>query len=253
MKRFPQRNAFTLIELLVVIAIIAILAAILFPVFAQARAKARAISCISNLKQIATGTMMYQQDYDEKIISEHLNLPDAEVGKQPDGTVRDWRRFWWYRVQPYTKNYAIQVCPDHRTDGGLEWPSDPENFRVGGSLCINDLMSGWDDDGGNPKLADLQTPAFHVQFADAASPYKSGSDPWAGGDAASVLYDADPDNSRGTYTSDTDGTWFFNEDRSGWATGDARRPGRPVMPAGFRSHAIRDSAMSRSSTAMPKL
>src|SRR6478672_6270543 len=109
MKRFPQRNAFTLIELLVVIAIIAILAAILFPVFAQARAKARAISCISNLKQIATGTMMYQQDYDEKLISEHLNLPDAEVGKMPDGTVRDWRRFWWYRVQPYTKNYAIQV------------------------------------------------------------------------------------------------------------------------------------------------
>src|SRR5690242_21003145 len=59
------KRGFTLIELLVVIAIIAILAAILFPVFAQAREKARATSCLSNLKQIGTGCMMYIQDYDE--------------------------------------------------------------------------------------------------------------------------------------------------------------------------------------------
>src|ERR1051325_9917038 len=61
-----SRFGFTLIELLVVIAIIAILAAILFPVFAQARESARMSSCLSNLKQIGTGTMMYIQDYDEK-------------------------------------------------------------------------------------------------------------------------------------------------------------------------------------------
>jgi len=62
---FSSRRGFTLIELLVVIAIIAILAAILFPVFAQAREQARSISCLSNQKQIGTACMMYLQDYDE--------------------------------------------------------------------------------------------------------------------------------------------------------------------------------------------
>jgi prepilin-type N-terminal cleavage/methylation domain-containing protein len=65
MKTVSHRSGFTLIELLVVIAIIAILAAILFPVFAQAREKARGISCLSNTKQLSLGLLMYVQDYDE--------------------------------------------------------------------------------------------------------------------------------------------------------------------------------------------
>src|SRR5437879_11671143 len=67
-----ERAGFTLIELLVVIAIIAILAAILFPVFAQAREKARQTSCLSNMKQLATGFMIYVQDYDESLLNSGL-------------------------------------------------------------------------------------------------------------------------------------------------------------------------------------
>src|SRR5579862_5972441 len=74
-----RNSAFTLIELLVVIAIIAILAAILFPVFAQAREKARGISCLSNVKQLGLGVLMYVQDYDETF---------------PIGAQQDWNNSW---------------------------------------------------------------------------------------------------------------------------------------------------------------
>ncbi len=85
---------FTLIELLVVIAIIAILAAILFPVFAQAREKARSISCLSNVKQIGTAFYMYVQDYDE-------TTPCLGNG---------WD--WEVKLYPYTKNVQLYFCPD---------------------------------------------------------------------------------------------------------------------------------------------
>src|SRR5579875_1263967 len=94
------RRGFTLIELLVVIAIIAILAAILFPVFAQAREKARQISCLSNLKQIGTGISMYVQDYDETF----FQLPYTT--DPPHLTA------WSDLVQPYIKNTAVFTCPD---------------------------------------------------------------------------------------------------------------------------------------------
>lgn len=104
MKR--QRHGFTLIELLVVIAIIAILAAILFPVFAQAREKARAISCLSNEKQMGLGLMQYSQDNDE-------NLPPAWFGYPAVGFPGAAR--WMDVIQPYVKNTQIFTDPDSNT------------------------------------------------------------------------------------------------------------------------------------------
>ncbi len=95
-----KKTAFTLIELLVVIAIIAILAAILFPVFAQAREKARQAVCESNLKQIGLGLMMYTQDYDETYPHENY--------------MSSWPWYTWssaWCIQPYLKSTGIYTCP----------------------------------------------------------------------------------------------------------------------------------------------
>lgn len=105
-----KRNGFTLIELLVVIAIIAILAAILFPVFAQAREKARAASCLSNMKQIGVGMTMYTQDYDDTLPEPGLggvfrNAADTGLGQLFKGV-----QPFHLAIQPYTKNYQVFSC-----------------------------------------------------------------------------------------------------------------------------------------------
>src|SRR4028118_1519900 len=98
--RTTHRRAFTLIELLVVIAIIAILAAILFPVFAQAREKARQASCSSNLKQISNSFMMYVQDYGETFPVWTNN----SAGSPPSGTAFGCQNMYYSLVEPYVKN-----------------------------------------------------------------------------------------------------------------------------------------------------
>jgi prepilin-type N-terminal cleavage/methylation domain-containing protein len=106
-----RTKAFTLIELLVVIAIIAILAAILFPVFAQARSKARQAGCLSNQKQIGTGIMMYAQDYDERLPACHswgFGWTPAVQG-----------RYIQHLTAPYVKNEPIWFCPEVGRDRPL--------------------------------------------------------------------------------------------------------------------------------------
>ena len=109
--KFNSKRGFTLIELLVVIAIIAILAAILFPVFAQARAKARQASCLSNVKQLTLGMVMYSQDYDE-------TFPQWNWGQQYAGGsgpgVEIWNNLWVNAIYPYVKNGQVYGCPDDR-------------------------------------------------------------------------------------------------------------------------------------------
>lgn len=103
-----RRAGFTLIELLVVIAIIAILAAILFPVFSRARAKARQTSCLSNLKQLGLAVDMYAQDHDEF-------LPPHNDNEAPLPAAYDWRYDTFIvRLMPYVKNEQMITCPDDK-------------------------------------------------------------------------------------------------------------------------------------------
>ncbi|NCO34708.1 MAG: hypothetical protein AUJ92_03015 [Armatimonadetes bacterium CG2_30_59_28] len=110
-----HKRGFTLIELLVVIAIIAILAAILFPVFARAREKARTSSCQANLKQIGLSVLMYVQDYDERFpISGYQNQSGQTGvacmnGATEGGCANVWH--WSEAIQAYLKNRQLMLCP----------------------------------------------------------------------------------------------------------------------------------------------
>jgi prepilin-type N-terminal cleavage/methylation domain-containing protein/prepilin-type processing-associated H-X9-DG protein len=141
-----KARGFTLIELLVVIAIIAILAAILFPVFARAREAARASACRSNLKQIATGMLMYVQDYDETMGHTWVNDPT------------NTNTTWMYYLQPYIKNTGVIHCPSalRRTDRA--------NYGYYNALD-------------RQAMASLQVPSDTVMFADAVDVGASGSNP----------------------------------------------------------------------------
>jgi prepilin-type N-terminal cleavage/methylation domain-containing protein/prepilin-type processing-associated H-X9-DG protein len=119
-----NRRAFTLIELLVVIAIIAILAAILFPVFAKAREKARQTACASNEHQMALGMMQYTQDYDEAFPVPDNPTPAGSLFAVHNDTI--WADF----IQPYVKNAGIFLCPSDSTGP----PVDTTGAVVPGSL-----------------------------------------------------------------------------------------------------------------------
>ena len=178
-------RAFTLIELLVVIAIIAILAAILFPVFAQAREKARQTMCLSNLKQVNLGWQMYMQDYDE---TWPFRPSGMAVGK---GAACDWRYVcdspdtrigsyinWWDIVRPYTKNNQIIACPSAPVEPDLAPAGWKATTNIG--LGLNEYPDwGMTKSAGSFKtqfggyiypgvsLAEVSKPAQTVGLADA--------------------------------------------------------------------------------------
>ena len=161
----PRRNisgasritrGFTLIELLVVIAIIAILAAILFPVFARARENARRASCQSNLKQLGLGIMQYTQDYDEKMpaTTYAYTLP----GNLPSS--------WDLTVQPYVKSTQVLTCPSDVTSPTMNLPAYGNMKR---SYSISRYMwdVAWDQwSGPGVALARIEAPALTVLLAE---------------------------------------------------------------------------------------
>jgi prepilin-type N-terminal cleavage/methylation domain-containing protein/prepilin-type processing-associated H-X9-DG protein len=133
-----RRSGFTLIELLVVIAIIAILAAILFPVFAQAREKARQATCTSNLNQLGKAMFMYVQDYDE--VFPYVPGVNARV----DPTVRWGGSTWVYNdiyvlMQPYVKNFNVFYCPDRQKTV----PASGDFNKPGGTQAVWGYGYNW--------------------------------------------------------------------------------------------------------------
>jgi prepilin-type N-terminal cleavage/methylation domain-containing protein len=155
----PQQRGFTLIELLVVIAIIAILAAILFPVFARAREAARKTSCISNVKQLGLAMHMYVQDYDNTYPPRMpLPVPGAAYPCKPCRTI-DWRPY----PMPYLKNSGVFQCP---SDFGVPsvFVADPtlggkvgRDTSLGGygsSYCLNTVVTRIGNEAGIPQPAD---------------------------------------------------------------------------------------------------
>jgi prepilin-type N-terminal cleavage/methylation domain-containing protein/prepilin-type processing-associated H-X9-DG protein len=180
-KAASSRRAFTLIELLVVIAIIAILAAILFPVFAKAREKARQASCMSNEKQILLGLTQYTQDYDELFASNWMNGSGSSAGTQ-------W--IWDQMVMPYIKSTQVFVCPDDSATHIPTWPT-----ATAPSGIVNPFHTSYAQNGGMGSnaatltLAGVNSPSTTVFVVDANSTALSAS-PWISSTARSTNSDA---------------------------------------------------------------
>ncbi|MHB8997571.1 MAG: DUF1559 family PulG-like putative transporter [Armatimonadota bacterium] len=134
-----MRKGFTLIELLVVIAIIAILAAILFPVFAKAREKARAASCLSNVKQIGLALLQYAQDYDERLPYYYFTGGRTVWPSQAAGTTSGM--MWISSVFPYAKNVQMFNCPSNSTAWGGAYVGNGFSYPYNAYLSNQSLGS----------------------------------------------------------------------------------------------------------------
>ncbi len=189
MKRIPlssprQHRGFTLIELLVVIAIIAILASMLLPALTRAKEKAKAANCLSNLRQISLGMVMYGHDYRDYIVMLYMNgvTPPGAYFPSTDG-------IWWVdSLRPYLQSTNVIACPSTHTGFGIA-----ENHPT---------IGGWRT---NPdKLTAIRRPVETVPFADAgliANPTERNPDLWVEKPMMQNMYYRTPQNT-GYYDDD---------------------------------------------------
>jgi len=165
-----KQSGFTLIELLVVIAIIAILAAILFPVFAQARESARQTSCLSNMKQMGLAMTMYAQDYDERFPPERISGFSAGC---PECCTTTGQIFGWRMATlPYIKNYGLWQCPSNPNRDLTTEEADKHLMVSYGSNGVLNSFYGVDAATGintGIPLASLQYPAEFVMVLESTA------------------------------------------------------------------------------------
>jgi prepilin-type N-terminal cleavage/methylation domain-containing protein/prepilin-type processing-associated H-X9-DG protein len=171
-------KGFTLIELLVVIAIIAILAAILFPVFAQVREKARTTACLSNLKQLGLAASQYTIDNDERFMYEYRSENSGDTTfphnrpALPDGTLSGWYTGplnnltcsnWAYELQPYVKNTGIMSCPSSPDQSDWNPPTSKDRASY---VASSYMLDGFIPNGAPLSLASIKQPAQVVLIFD---------------------------------------------------------------------------------------
>ncbi len=162
------RHGFTLIELLVVIAIIAILAAMLMPVFARVREKARQTQCLSNMKQIGTGIMMYIQDYDEGYPCGPMAI--TINGNTNFANLND-PNTWYEVMKPYIKSLAVYKCPSVSGNVSSNWTPPlpyPVDYMVNAHIVRPDRFLRDTETTGHPPLyqAEIDAPADYMMMAE---------------------------------------------------------------------------------------
>ena len=194
-------RGFTLIELLVVIAIIAILAAILFPVFARARENARRSSCQSNLKQIGLGLLQYTQDYDETLPPDSVNLP---------GKTATWHDLTY----PYVKSEQLYNCPSDSKSDPFKQGVNHSNGVDSGSYYINTSYYA-NSDAQTPPAANLAAGSNAVKLSQVANPVET-------------VWVADGESTHATIKSNFQFYWVNTGDQPDVTPGPPRRLGTGV-------------------------
>ncbi|HEY0076510.1 MAG TPA: prepilin-type N-terminal cleavage/methylation domain-containing protein [Abditibacteriaceae bacterium] len=225
------KSGFTLIELLVVIAIIALLAAILFPVFARARENARKTSCMNNVKQISLGWTQYAQDYDEQIVALANDVPPG-----PNPVVSATYSWWPVLLFPYTKSKQIHMCPS---------ATPTSSVSIGYS---HPRIGRWNISTSSPSsvsLTDFAKPAQTLIFADAGAVSNPTADPdeWKPVAGSPSLLFRDPTNTPFYTNANSEHAFNRHMDMCNMGFADGHAKTMKVSAAGFQYAEGHDKAL----------